>query len=58
MVASSGEGGFLLRHVGEELRDGGGGGRGVKRADALLGVGGGEVEGEGEESGHGGAWSG
>ena len=57
VVAGGGEGGFLLRHVGEELGNGGGGRRGVERAEALgrlrEGRGGGEEEGEGEESGHG-----
>ena len=38
------------------MGDGGSGGRGVEGAEASLGVGGGEEEGEGEEgSGHGGA---
>ena len=55
VVSGGGEGGFLLGHVGEDLLNGGGGGRGVEGAEALLGVGGGEDQGEGEEgSGHGG----
>ena len=58
-VAGGGEGGFLLRHVVEELGDRDGGRRGVERAEAGLGLlrgerGGEEEEGEEEESGHGG----
>ena len=60
VVAGGSERGFLLGHVGEDLLDGGGGGRGVEGAEALLGLlgkerRGGEDQGEGEEgSGHGG----
>jgi len=63
VVAGGGEGGLLLGHVLQDLRDGGGCGRcGVEGGEALLGLGGGEEEeeGEGEGSGHGvvAAWSG
>ncbi len=40
VVAGGGEGGFLLGHVGEELGDGDGGGRGVEWAEAGLSWGG------------------
>ena len=62
VVAGGGECGFLLGHVGEDLRDGGGGGRGVEGAEALLGLlaekrRGHDDKGEGEEgSCHRGAW--